>query len=359
MGRRITLYEAALAEAEVAGGVTARQAAIAAFEKADSMFRLIHWLRKYGGPTFGFLGLLVVVVQVLGWGYSGFTRDYLELAPPSTAIFRAGILFGLALACLAVWDIALLFEKFGIAPGRLKAPALAPFHVIRKRCAGAVAAAFDHNGKVIDGPVFKSIWSLILSSQFPEHRRFRLPNASEIIESQPLIDTPVSGEVIVFDPGSEQVRESPVINAVINLSRTTNTLNVRSTYHASPEPKRRTKHEKPHWYSSVSSETHLERSAKIANHWNGGETDQVRTALETAFARTRKGQFPNITRGDLVDEIVAELKAANLKVGLGKTNSKEWITKMFGEGERHDYTWVRRYLTEPDFEPPYELPFSQ
>ena len=93
MGRRITLYEAALAEAEVAGGVTARQAAIAAFEKADSMFRLIHWLRKYGGPTFGFLGLLVVVVQVLGWGYSGFTRAYLELAPPSTAIFRAGILF--------------------------------------------------------------------------------------------------------------------------------------------------------------------------------------------------------------------------------------------------------------------------
>ena len=68
MGRRITLYEAALAEAEVAGGVTARQAAIAAFEKADSLFRLIHWLRKYGGPTFGFLGLLVVVVQVLGWG---------------------------------------------------------------------------------------------------------------------------------------------------------------------------------------------------------------------------------------------------------------------------------------------------
>ena len=64
MGRRITLYEAALAEAEATGGVTARQAAIAAFEKADSMVRLIHWLRKYGGPTFGFLGLRVVVVQV-------------------------------------------------------------------------------------------------------------------------------------------------------------------------------------------------------------------------------------------------------------------------------------------------------
>ena len=64
MGRRITLYEAALAEVEATGGVTARQVAIAAIEKADSMFRLIHWLGKYGGPTFGFLGLLVVVVQV-------------------------------------------------------------------------------------------------------------------------------------------------------------------------------------------------------------------------------------------------------------------------------------------------------
>ena len=77
---------------------------------------------------------------------------------------------------------------------------------------GEIGVIFFRNGKVIDGPVFKSIWSLILSSQFPEHRRFRLPNASEIIESQPLIDTPVSGEVILFDPGSEQVRESPVIS---------------------------------------------------------------------------------------------------------------------------------------------------
>ncbi len=104
---------------------------------------------------------------------------------------------------------------------------------------------------------------------------------------------------------------------------------------------------------------HSERSVRIASHWNGGETDQVRTALDTAFALTREANVPNIARGDLVDEIVEALKAANLKVGLGKTNSKEWITKMFGEGERHDYTWVRRYLTEPDFEPPYELPLSQ
>jgi hypothetical protein len=359
MGRRITLYEAALAESEATDLESARQAAIAAFAKADSVFRLIHRIREYGAPTFGFVGLLVVVAILLAWGFNGFTRDYWDAEPPSTAMVRVTIFFGLALACYSVWDIALLFEKFGLVPGRLKAPALAPFHLIRERCAGAATAAFEHDGKVIDGPIFKSCWSLILFSQYPAHRRFQLPNANGIIEGQSLIDAPISGEVIVFDPGIEPAHEAPVINAVINHSSTTNTLNVQNTFHPPTEPKRRTIAEKPHWYSSVSFAMHSERSVKIANHWNGGETGQVRTALDTAFARTREGKFPNIARGDLVDEIVEALKAANLKAGLGKTNSKEWITKMFGEGERHDYTWVRRYLTEKDFEPPYELPFSQ
>lgn len=358
MGRRITLYEAALAEAEATGGVTARQAAITAFAKADSMFRLIHRVRAYIASAFGFVALLVVAAIVVDWGFHGFTRDYWDSALPNAAIVRATAFFGVAFACYSLWDIALLFEQLGIVPGRLKAPALAPFHAVRERCASTATAAFEHDAKLIDGPIFKSFWSLILFSQFPAHRRFRLPDANGVIEAQPLIDAPDSGEVSVFDPGGEPALDAPVINAVINLSSTTNTLNVQNTYHAPPEPKRRAKPEKPHWYSSVSSEMHLERSVKIANHWNGSETDQVRTALDTAFARTREGQFPNIARGGLVDEIVAALKSANLKVGLGKTNSKEWITKMFGEGERHDYTWVRRFLTEPDFEPPYELPFS-
>mgnify|MGYP003466015421 CR=1 FL=1 len=74
MGRRITLYEAALAEAEATGGVTARQAAIAAFEKADFVFRVFHRIREYIAPAFGFLALLVLVALTVDWGLSGFTR---------------------------------------------------------------------------------------------------------------------------------------------------------------------------------------------------------------------------------------------------------------------------------------------
>ena len=149
MGRRITLYEAALAEAEAAGGVTARQTAIAAFEKADSVFRLIHRIREYGAPTFGFVGLLVMVAILLGWGFNGFTRDYWNSGLPSTAMVRAAFFFALALACYSVWDIALLFEKLGIVPGSLKAPALAPFHSVRERCASATTAAFEHDAKLM------------------------------------------------------------------------------------------------------------------------------------------------------------------------------------------------------------------
>ena len=146
MDRRITIYEAAMAEAVAAGGETARQPAIAAFEMADSVFRLIHRLRKYGTPTFGFLGLLLLTVQFLGWAFNGFTREYFNFEPTSAGLARAAVLLGLALACLSVWDIAILFEKVGLVPGRLIAPALAAFHAIRDECAEATAADFDHNG---------------------------------------------------------------------------------------------------------------------------------------------------------------------------------------------------------------------
>jgi hypothetical protein len=358
MGRRITLYEAALAGAEATGGASARQAAIAAFEKADSVFRLIHRIREYGAPTFGFVGLLVVVAILLGWGFDGFTRDYWEVGPPSTAMVRSAYLFGLALACYSVWDIALLFEKFGLVPGRLKVPTLAPFHLLRERCADAVTAAFEHDGKVIDGPIFKSFWSLILFSQYPAHRRFRLPNANGIFEGQPLIDAPVSGEVILIDQGVEPAREAPVINAVINYSETTNTLNIQNTIQVAPGAKRRnTKPEKPHWYSGVSAEVHAERSGKIANHWTGGQVAQVQTALDTAFAETRDGQRPGITVVELVAEIAKALLAANMSVGLNNTESSVWISMMFSDG-KSPYEWVRRFLTEPDFEPMPGLPFS-
>ncbi len=74
MGRRITLYEAALAEAEATGGVTARQAASDAFGMADFVFRFIHRIREYIAPAFGYLALLVLVALTIDWGLSGFTR---------------------------------------------------------------------------------------------------------------------------------------------------------------------------------------------------------------------------------------------------------------------------------------------
>jgi hypothetical protein len=84
----------------------------------------------------------------------------------------------------------------------------------------------------------------------------------------------------------------------------------------------------------------------------------VEFALDHAFMRTRKGQNQFISATELEGEIADALRKAQMRVGLTETDSSEWINKMFGNGSKHDYVWVRRFLTEPDFKPPYELPLS-
>jgi hypothetical protein len=110
--------------------------------------------------------------------------------------------------------------------------------------------------------------------------------------------------------------------------------------------------------AAVSRKTHSSKSKQIASHWFGRQSAQVELALTYAFNRTRKDQNPFISATELESEIAEALRRAQMRVGLGETDSSEWINKMFGSGSKHDYVWVRRFLTEPDFKPPYELPLS-
>ena len=357
MSTRITLYEAALKHAVAIGGEEYRLAAIEAFAEAEQIFRTVHRLRKYGAPNTALLGLLVLTIYILGWGYLGFRADYWLLAAVESGIGAAAFLFGLSFLCLSLWDILLLAEKFHLTPARLKASALTPFVSVLHRCAEGTAFAFDQDGKRIDGPVFQSLWSLILFSQHPAHRTFRLPNAMRVMDEQLEMEAATQCDVVPANAGDSVEQDAETaIKTVINYSQTTNTIILHN--HAVAATKRGVRSAKQHWFASVTSEIFEMRAAKIASHWSGSQEQQVRMALDTGYAFTRADQRPDIALKELEAKIVSALKKAQLPVGLHQTPSSEWINKMLGEGKRHDYVWVRRYLTEPDFEPPYELPLS-
>ena len=140
MGRRITLYQAALEQAQASGGKAARDAAETAFERADHIFKTVHLVRRFGAPVFGFVGALIIVVQILAWAGDGFRADYWGQGPASITGFRAAVLLSMAILCLSVWDILIWGEKFGLVPARLKAPALVPFRLVLDQCAASCHA---------------------------------------------------------------------------------------------------------------------------------------------------------------------------------------------------------------------------
>jgi hypothetical protein len=206
--------------------------------------------------------------------------------------------------------------------------------------------------------MFGSAWSLILFSQFPEHRKFRLRHSMGIIAAQPLIDFPTSQELVEAKATGEAEQTAPPVNTVLNFFRTTTTIIVQTIFHIAPQSARKPrKAAKPHWYASVSKDVHNARSGKIASHWTGNQVKQVQLALNTAFALTREGQQPCINVVTLVDKIAKALTAKTLPVGLGNTESSVWISMMFSD-RKSPYEWVRRYLTEPDFELSPGLPLA-
>lgn len=357
MGRRITLYQAALEEAGVAGGDTARDEAARAFEKADQVFKTLHLVRHFGAPAFGFLGLLMFVIEPLRWSYYGFNQAYWHDSSVDAAWYGMAVLFGLATLAFAGWDILVFTERFGLIPDRLKSPALAPFLSILDQCATGTLQALDQSGEPIDAPLFRSRCALILFSQHPRHRRFLLPNAAKIIEAQPLVDSAPSGQLLFQQPDQRQLSAKPAINAVIIDNRTTNIVSVRNhivVQGGSASNKKKAR--KLHWCASVTADVYGKRSKQIAGRWHGRQECQVQLALDTMFAATRPDQRPDALPDELTKLIVQKFAEVPLPTGLGNSNSTVWISKMVGNGKDNDYTWIRRFLTEADFNPPYELP---
>jgi hypothetical protein len=318
MNNQETLYEAALTKVS-RGDESAEADALKAFERVDQMLSLIHRIRAYGTPAFGFSAAIIAIVHLIGWGYSGFHADYWLATPVASALGWVIALLVLAGLSMSLWDILLIAERAGFAPSLLTDPKLKPFNDCLQSSADGAIQVFDHIGVRIDGPVFSSAWAIILFSQIPTHRRFRLPNAAKIYPDQ---------------------------------------LKVLSNAATIPPKAERAKPKKLHWMAPVNKRTYLSKAGRIAGHWHGRQSEQVKFALRLAFERTRKDANPFVTATELENEIAEALRQAQMPVGLGETESSEWINKMFGNGSRHDYAWVRRFLTEPDFVPPYELPLG-
>jgi hypothetical protein len=90
-----TLYDAVLRKVGHADNA-ARTDALAAFESVDRLMGVIHKIRAYGAPAFGFTAALITIIRVIGWGYSGFSADYWLAKSVSSAMGRVIALLSLA-----------------------------------------------------------------------------------------------------------------------------------------------------------------------------------------------------------------------------------------------------------------------
>jgi hypothetical protein len=100
------LYEAALSRVSRADE-SAKADALKAFERVDQIVNLIHKIRTYGTPGFGFSAAIIAIIHLIGWGYPGFHADYWLATPVASALGWVIALLVLARLSMSLWDILL------------------------------------------------------------------------------------------------------------------------------------------------------------------------------------------------------------------------------------------------------------
>ena len=104
-----------------------------------------------------------------------------------------------------------------------------------------------------------------------------------------------------------------------------------------------------HWLSGIEETEYRRRSYRVANRYDGPRQHQVQTMLDIAYAEFNRD--PYLSVAEVRKTVCKGLEAVNLPIGVGKKNAHEWIERMLARsGDEHAYSFVRRVMTEPDYE---------
>ena len=347
MGKvRRTVYDVAIGAAAASGGDSGRVVSAAAFATFEKLVRRINTLRS---GTFSIAILVGAMFAIML--FSDASQHFVSNNAGGWAIVVALMV---AFAAVAVWPIIWLIPVPKFLRTIVFADGLQPFHKVREDIASGHVIAGRPDGGIHSAPLFQSPWALTAFSRNEDVRHMRLPGSRTGVLDEPLI------EIDDHEPEAD-IEESIVVAASLN--RVANRLEIVEKVMAEVSQARERPAKPPqlHWYAGVTKETHLERSPDIANRWSGPHFEQVTHALNKAFELTREESYPCILAKDLADRIAESLKVVGLSVGLGDSDSesKVWLEKMFGSGSKNDYAFVRRYLTEPDYRLPFELPLGR
>jgi hypothetical protein len=336
---RATLRDCALREAGKDGGPGTSKVAEVAYVRVDRIMANFAAARSIG-IALGLVGGLIVCIVAVGWLWTLFAPRPSDGTWLEAGLSLATAFFGGGFCLFASWPIIIWLErKFGWVPEALKSPRLAPYHRIRRRCADGALVVRNDAGHPLGGLVFDRLWSLILFSDEPRHRAFRLEHTTGLILEEPEVS------VASFDrgsiakreqrPGSEAVNVSIVLNylsAVLNEGTTI--INFASEPHSSPKPRR-----KKHWFAGVNEALFSARFETIASHWDGLKEQQILVALKTAFNFTRQDRNPHASVKEICREVQHAFAEHGLPPSLGKSKdgkSDAALKKLFEAGDQSD-----------------------
>lgn len=336
-----TAYEYSLHIAEEARGDAGRLEAKKAFEAWERRCLKI----RSAQYAVGGVAAVVILVALVAL----FVDDGIPPQPARYLLLGSVALLALV---LILWDILRLFPASKITGKVLFDDGMEPFHDVRLKLVSGEEIAARQDGSRISAPLFVSPISLTAFSQDERIRRTRLPGSMRGLENEFLIQAS-------SDEKESLENQASLVESFERLSEKIDQVEKSVNKQALKTSRKQSK--KRHWYSKVTATMHKERSAKIATRWDGIRQLQVQLAFDTAYRLTREGAMPRITLVELVDQIATALNDAGYPIGLGSNESQsvEWIHKMFGNVKNHKYSDFQRYLTDPDFQLPGELPFSE
>ena len=342
-----TAFETAIAMAAAKAGDADPAASPTAFQAFEKLIRQINIVRVGTGGT------AIVVVSIFTVMLLSDARVHFVSPRAAGWVIVVAVMF--AFAAVATWPVIWAAGVPGFCRATLFADGLQPFHDLREAIASGRSIARRPDGGIHSAPLFESPWAISAFSRHEDVRRMRLPGSRMGIGDELLIDPSEPAE-----PIAEVEKQSEI---AASLDRVTDRLDSveKAVAKASVVKAKQPNAVQLHWYATVSEETHLTRAPDIVNvkRWHDVSKEQVAHALDKAFATTREDCCPRISAKDLAQEVANSLREAGLSIGLSETSSKVWLEKMFGSGMKNDYAFVRRYLTEPGYQLPYELPLSQ
>jgi hypothetical protein len=362
----MTLRQAALDRAEDVGGAAQRDRAEQAFARLDRWFNRFLLLRTTVAATLT-VAAAAAALPAIGIATVEDPRQFWFGAAAPVLLGWAGALLAVAFGCVTAWPVARTIAGWGWLPQCLRNAELEPFHHICSLAAAGTVDVIDHAGHAIPADAFRSPWSLALFSAEARHRQLLRSRAADEMDGQLLLREPpappVAGPDLPelrqrLDQLGEQIAHLPARPdqeaSHTMLAQRIDALDNRIAALATPVQttvQRKRRQPRRHWMADVDAHTFTSRLPLALAAWEGPAAERVKCALQTSFEVTREDRQPCIAVCDLRTAITAALVSRKLGIGLGgqgKSGSPEWIGKMFGFGDAHDLSRIRRLFTQRD-----------